>query len=116
MTRRELQRIHSLIEWAVDPQPPLPAVADTDAVDAMARNIERSPAPQRAGLRAAVAVAGALPRRALESGPLAPLGELVTALAHLAYYGDLGVMHVVSYDPAAVVERGRAVRTAEGRW
>ena len=116
MTRRELATIESLITWAVDPQPPLPPVAETDAVAALVANIEHSPGPQRIALRAALAAAGALQRGALDRAPFAPLADLVTALSHLAYYGDLGVSRVIGFDPVKVAERGHATRTAEARW
>jgi len=38
------------------------------------------------------------------------------ALAKLAYYGEDPVMRRLGYDAGAVVERARALRTAEARW
>jgi hypothetical protein len=116
MTQRELRTIGLLIEWAVAPAPPLPPVAATDAVAAFARDIECSPASQRLALRGLLALASRVPPRRFEAGgPLAGLGDLFGALAHLAYYGDAGVMRVIGYDPVAVRERGRAIRIAEAR-
>jgi len=116
MTGRELRTIRALIEWAVDPVPPLPAVPDTDAVAAFAADIDRSQPPQRLALRGALALVEVLPLRWLDDGLLAPLGDALAALAQLAYYGDLTVMRALGYDPERVTERGRAVRLAEARW
>ena len=136
MTAREAAIFSSLVEAAVAPQPPLPAVAQTDACDAFARYLESSPAVNRAALRAAL--------QAIELGPLAlrfgaplrrlPLGRRVAylerlersrlgtvakalrGLAQLCYYGDAAVMALLGYDAGAVVARGRALRAAEDRW
>ncbi len=136
MTRREQVTVGCLIEWAVAPRPPLPAVADTDAVGAFARNFEAGSGPERLALRGLLAALEFLPllagerrrltrlsgpRRAgilgrLERGPAAPLGAALAGLAQLAYYGDLGVMRTLGYDPEGVRARGRAVRAAESRW
>jgi hypothetical protein len=136
MTRRELATLGCLIEWAVSPEPPLPAVAETDAVAAFARNFAGGSRPERLGLRVVLAalellpfVAGEhrrlarlpIPRRArllgrLECGATAPLASALAALAQLSYYGDLGVSRALGYDPDRVRARGRAIRAAEDRW
>jgi hypothetical protein len=136
MTRRERGTVGILIEWAVAPEPPLPAVAETDAVAAFARNLEQGLRLQRLALRVVLAALELLPLLAgegrrlsrlsrdrrvgllgrLEHGLAAPLGDALAALAHLSYYGDLGVMRELGYDPERVRERGRALRSAEGRW
>ncbi len=136
MTRRELDTLGCVIEWAVSPRPPLPALADTDAVTAFASNFERGSRPERVALRGLLAALELLPflagerrrltslpphRRAgvlgrLERGPAAPVGSALAALAQFSYYGDLGVMRQLGYDPERVRARGRAVRATEGRW
>ena len=118
MTRRELATVGCLIEWAVSPEPPLPAVADTDAVAAFARNFAGCSLAERLGLR--VLLAALDPRRTgllsrLERGATAPLASGLAALAQLSYYGDLGVMRTLGYDPDRVRARGRAIREKEGR-
>jgi hypothetical protein len=136
MTRRELATVGCVIEWAVSPEPPLPAVADTDAVAAFARNFEGGSRPERLALRGLLAALELLPlvsgerrclarlpgpRRAellgrLERGPTAPFASALATLAQLSYYGDLGVMRTLGYDPEPIRARGRAIRAAEGRW
>jgi hypothetical protein len=135
MTRRELVTVGCLIEWAVSPEPPLPAVADTDATAAFVRNIEAASRPERLALRGLLAALELLPliagegrrlarlpayRRTgflgrLENGPAAPLASALAALAQLSYYGDLGVMRQLGYDPDRVRARGRDLRATEGR-
>ena len=126
----------ALIEWSVAPRAPLPAVGDTDAVGAFGRLLERSPAPQRLALRAALVGLELLPlasraRRPfarlstaertaafarLERGRLVAAGSALARVAALVYYGDAGVQRLLGYDAEAVVARGRAIRAAEGRW
>ncbi len=135
MTRRELATLGCLIEWAVSPEPPLPPVADTDAVAAFARSLEQGSRPERLALRGLLAGLELLPlvsgeRRRLahlsapgatgvlgriERGAAAPVGSALASLAQLAYYGDLGVMRILGYDPDRVRARGRARRGTEGR-
>jgi hypothetical protein len=136
MTRRERVTVGTVIEWAVAPLPPLPAVTETDAVFAFAHTLERGSRPERLALRGLLAVLEVLPllagerrllsrlpreRRAgllarLERGPAAPVGHALAVLAQLSYYGDLGVMRTLGYDPAGIQARGRALRAAESRW
>jgi hypothetical protein len=135
MTRRELATLGCLIEWAVSPEPPLPAVAETDAVAAFARNFAVGSRPERLGLRIVLAALELLPFMAgehrrlvrlpvprqagilgrLERGGTAPLASALAALAQLSYYGDLGVMRTLGYDPDQVRARGRAIRDTEAR-
>ncbi len=136
MTARERRVVAALVDWAVAPRAPLPDVGDTDAVDAFARLLESSPAPQRLALRAALLALELLPlasraprplgrlstaerNRAfarLERGRLAAAASALARVAALVYYGDAGVQRRLGYDAAAVVARGRAIRAAEGRW
>src|SRR5437660_10626003 len=101
MTGRERRAAEAVIEWAVAPAAPLPAVRETDAVAAFGRSLDAGPRLHRCAARGLLtglellgrcapdsrraARAAALAR--LERGRLASLGDLLAALAHLAYYG-----------------------------
>ena len=130
MTGRELSIFACLTDVVVAPIAPLPQVRETDAAHAFARSLEAGPALNAIALRAtlllielaplALGFGGRLRRlepadreRALamlDRGPLAPLLQAVRSLAHLHYYGDLGVMALLGYDPDAVVARAAEVR------
>jgi hypothetical protein len=99
--RRERALVARYVEEAVAPAPPLPPVAATDAVAAFAAQLAAAPRLNRLGLRALlVAHAAGL--------ALGPAAEPLRALAHISYYGDLGVMRALGYDPEAVLRRARA--------
>jgi len=101
MRRRERALIGRYLEEAVAPAPPLPAVTRTDAVDAFGAQLAAAPRANRLAIRALLlAQAVGL--------PLGPAREPLRALAHISYYGDLGVMRALGYDPEAVVRRARA--------
>ena len=136
VTRRETNIFACVVDTVVAPGGGLPELGRTDAVEFLDGYLAAAPAANRIGLRAML--------HALEVGPLlfgygarlrrlplsrrlafldavqrTPAGmalQPVEALAKLAYYGDLGVMRELGYDPEAVVGRGREVRVAEGRW
>lgn len=136
MTRREADIFACLTDSVVAPLPPLPPVADTDAVASFEDYLRRSPAGGRVALRVALLLVEIAPRafgfgarlRALDrerrerfvaragAGPLAPLVAALRGIAQVSYYGDDGVMRLLGYDAGARVERGRALRAAEGRW
>jgi hypothetical protein len=136
VTAREAAIFSSLVEAAVAPQPPLPAVEQTDACDAFARYLAASPTANRAALRAALLAIelgplalrlGAPLRRLplerrvaylhrLERSPLGAAAKALRGLAQLCYYGDAAVMASLGYDAGAVVARGQLLRAAEGRW
>lgn len=133
---READIFACLTDTVVAPGHGLPALRETDAREFLARYLAASPRANRAGLRAmllAVEIGplalgfGARLRRLspadrlaylsrIQHGRAAPLAQALEALAKLAYYGDEGVMRSLGYDPAAVVERGRALRRREARW
>ena len=101
MRRRERAIVARYLDEAVAPAPPLPPVERTDAVAAFAAQLAAAPRLNRMGIRALlVAHAAGL--------ALGPAGEPLRALAHISYYGDLGVMRALGYDPEAVVRRARA--------
>ena len=90
LTRREARAFTRLIERAVAPRPPLPDVADTDALDAVERWLTAAPRLNRNALRAAL-VAPRLPAGAAEA---------LRAAAAASYYGDARVMRILGYDPS----------------
>ena len=134
--RAESQVLGCLLEIVVAPTGELPPPRETDAAAAFERILARLPALNRAGLRGLLWTLelGPLLRRPhrrltrltgaqraayvgrFERGPAGRPAEGLVALVKLAYYGDAGVMASLGYDPQGVVARGRALRTAEGRW
>lgn len=89
------------IDAAVAPRPPLPPVARTDAVQAFGAQLAAAPRLNRIAIRALL-VARAF------GVPLGPAEEPLRALARISYYGDLGVMRALGYDPDVVLRRARA--------
>jgi hypothetical protein len=137
MTRAERRIFTALVEHAAAPAWPLPPIAETDAIEAFGRYLVASPAVNRLGLRASLALLelapialGPVRRRLtrlspeernavldrLASGRAQGASMALRGLAHISYYGDSGVLATLGYDPTAVVQRGKAVRAAEGRW
>lgn len=128
---REASIFACLCDTVVAPEPLLPAVRDTDAVEAFGRLLTASPRLNAAGLRTLLYFVELAPWLAGERGRfreiepsaraalverataarLAPIRELAKALrsvALLSYYGDDGVMRRLGYDADERVERGRA--------
>jgi hypothetical protein len=99
--RRERTLVARYVDEAVAPTPPLPPVAGTDAVAAFAAQLAAAPRMNRLGIRALLLAHAA-------GVALGPAEEPLQALAHISYYGDLGVMRILGYDPEAVVRRARA--------
>ncbi len=128
LTGREASIFACLCDTVVAPEPPLPAVADTDAVDAFDRYLAALPPLNRLGLRVLVHVAELAPRllgqgarlrrlgqeergQALtraEASRAKPMVDAVEFLARLTYFGDDGVMRLLGYDPDANLRRARA--------
>lgn len=110
MTARERRAVAALVDAVVAPEPPLPPVAETDAVRAFGELLAASPPLNRLALRALVR---AFPARGDRRQRLAglrrperlPGGRAVAdglrSAAALSYYGDAGVMRLLGYDPAA---------------
>ena len=92
--------IERYIEDAVAPVPPLPPVADTDAVAAFAAQLAAAPRLNRLAIRALLVARAA-------HVPLGWAEEPLRALARISYYGDFGVMRVLGYDPGDVLRRAR---------
>lgn len=136
LSRREIRVLDCLLDVVVTPAGDLPPPRRTDAAAAVQRTLARLPGLNRAGLRGLLWALelGPLmgrPRRRLtrlsraqraaylerfERGLAGRAAEGLLALLKLAYYGDAGVMGTLGYDPERVTARGRALRSAEGRW
>jgi hypothetical protein len=114
--RGEARAIASLVDAVAAPEPPLPPVSDTDAVEAFATWLAYAPRLNRAAFRVALRLVGAGDRRKrlarLER--LGPLGEGLRAAAASGYYGDLGVLRVLGHDPVSRVAEARERRARQG--
>ena len=138
LSPREASIFACLTEAFVQPRPPLPPVRDTDAIAFFDRWMERSPARNRAGLRALLYAIEVGPRvtgrsrrlrrldpaarasylRTIETARVATLrqlAKLIKGMTFVSYYGDDRVLRQVGYDPDGNLERGRRLRTEEGR-
>ena len=139
LTPREASIFACLVDTVAAPEPLLPPVAQTDAAFFFDRWMAASPrlnalgmrallhalelVPLAAGLRRPAAAAAAWPSASASSTrssatrtrTCASSTKLMKGAAFLAYYGDDDVMRRIGYDADANVERGRALRAAEGR-
>ena len=129
LTPREAAIVAALADTVAAPEPPLPPVDQTDAVQAFDRWLEHAPRINRLALRGVLYPAGAALRgrpraervealRALDRSRTPGVRQLTEALrAAVAscYFGDARVMRLLGYDPDAVVERARRLRREEGR-
>jgi hypothetical protein len=138
ITPREASIFACVCDTVVAPEPLLPPVRETDAVEFFDTWLDRSPRLNRIGLRALLYAAELCPRllglpsrlraldgpgrvRALEAAEairaprLQQLVKLVKGMAFLAYYGDERVMLGLGYDADANVARARQLRAAEAR-
>jgi hypothetical protein len=139
LTPREASIFACFTDAVVAPEPILPPVRQTDAVEFFDDWMARSPRLNRMGMRALLyalelspLVTG--PRRArlrsldrddrtrwleaIEKAPRAELRlvyKLVKGAAQLSYWGDDALMRSVGYDADANVRRGRELRVREGR-
>lgn len=118
LSGREASIFACLCDTVVAPEPPLPAVADTDSVAAFDRYLAASPRLNRLGLRALVHVAELAPRalgeksrlrrldhdqrgralRAAEGSRARPLVDALEFIVRLSYFGDDAVMRRLGYD------------------
>jgi hypothetical protein len=135
---REASIFACLVDTVAAPEPLLPAVAQTDCAFAFDRWMAASPALNARGMRALLLAIEVMPLamgygrrfrrlpveersrfvKAIERSPNRHLRQLTKVLkgaAFLSYYGDDAVMRRIGYDAQANVERGRALRTREGR-
>jgi hypothetical protein len=104
VTAAERRTFAAVVDAVCAPEPPLPPVADTDAVAAFEHWMSTAPAPNRVAVRAALLGLTAcrfrdrprLRRTRWVSGALA---EPLRAAAAISYYGDREVSRVVGYAP-----------------
>ena len=129
LSPREASIFLCLCDTVVAPEPPLPPVAQTDAVEAFERLLAAGTPANRAGLRALLLLAGAGLRRrprerrtelleraaAARAAQVRQLAAVLRGLASLTYFGDDGVMRALGYDADERVAAGRAVRERDGR-
>lgn len=139
LSGREASIFACFTDAVVAPEPLLPPVRQTDAVEFFDDWMARSPRLNRLGMRALLYVLElspllAGPRRtrlrrldrpdrtrwlnAVEKAPRAELRlvyKLVKGAAQLSYWGDDALMKSVGYDADANVRRGRELRAREGR-
>jgi hypothetical protein len=139
LTGREASIFACFTDAVVAPEPVLPPVRQTDAVEFFDDWMARSPRLNRLGMRALLYVLElspllAGPRRtrlrrlsrtdrttwlsAIEKAPRAELRlvyKLLKGAAQLSYWGDDALMLGVGYDAGANVARGRELRAREGR-
>ena len=138
LTPREASIFACLADTVVAPEPVLPPVRETDAVEFFDRWMERSPRLNRSALRALLYVLELAPRvlgfgarlrrlppdrraqflRSIEQNripQLRQLAKLMQGFGQLAYYGDDRVMLRIGYDADANLARGRELRARDGR-
>jgi hypothetical protein len=135
LSPREASIFACICDTVVAPEPVLPPVAATDAVEGFDRMLAAAPAINRAALRALLYAGEIAPlatgrrrrlRRlspeergavltTLEAGRGREIVRLLKGLACLSYYSDDGVMRRLGYDAEERVQAGRRLRAAEGR-
>jgi hypothetical protein len=138
LTAREASIFACLTDTVVAPEPVLPPVRETTAVEFLDRWLTRAPRLNSFGLRGLLYVVELSPllagqrhrlRRLDVAGRAAVLERLDSArspvarqvvkllkgIACLSYYGDDRVMLQLGYDADANVERARRLRAEEGR-
>jgi hypothetical protein len=119
VTRREADIFAAVVDAVVDPEPPLPAVRDTDAVAAFERWLAAAPPLNRAALRVLlyaierVTGEGARLRRLPRPGRLRALarwgdaGDALRSAAAGCYWGDAGALRAIGADAATNVSTER---------
>jgi hypothetical protein len=138
LTPREASIFACLTDVVVAPEPVLPPVRETTAVEYFDRWMARSPKLNRTAVRALLYAIELAPRLAGLGGRLRQLdraererwrgrvarsslpqvrqlAKLVQGFAAVSYYGDDRIMLRVGYDPDERLRRGRELRTKEGR-
>jgi len=138
LTPREASIFACFTDAVVAPEPVLPPVRETDAVDFFDDCMSRSPRVNRLGMRMLLYVLELSPfltgsrarlRRLDRAGrarwvaaieharrpELRLVYELLKGAAQLSYWGDDQLMLAVGYDADANASRGRELRAREGR-
>jgi hypothetical protein len=126
MTLREASIFAAVVDAVVDPEPPLPPVAQTDAVAAFERWLAAAPPLNRAALRALLYAVEITPRingegarlralpRAGRLGALRRWGGLADALRSAAagcYWGDAGALDAIGVTTSAATPGPSGVAT-----
>lgn len=130
----EARTFAAFTDTVVAPQPVLPPVGDTDAVEFFDAWLTLAPRLNAVALRAALHALDLAPLptqrrrfhalsehqrarylRRLESSRLRPAVKALKGVAFLCYYGDDALMKRLGYDADANVRRARSLRAAEGR-
>ena len=134
---REASIFACFTDAVVAPEPYLPPVRETDAIAFFDHWMGLLPRANRAGLRALLLLAelaplathgGRLRRidrgrrgewvKSVErsgNGYVRMLVKLLESASQLSYYGNDAVLGQLGYDAEANLQRGRALRAAEGR-
>jgi hypothetical protein len=138
LSPREASIFACFTDAVVAPEPLLPPVRETDAVEFFDDWMARSPRLNRAGMRSLLYVLELSPLatggrkrlrrldrdarvtwlRAIERAQRVELRlvfKLMKGAAQLSYWGDDALMLHVGYDADANVRRGRELRVKEGR-
>ena len=138
LSPREASIFACLADTVVAPEPVLPPVRETDAVEFFDRWMARAPRANRIALRGLLLTLELAPRflgfgarmrqldpdqraqylHAIERNripQLRQLAKLMQGFGQLAYYGDDRVMLRIGYDAEANVARGRKLRARDGR-
>lgn len=135
---REASIFACIAETVLTPQPKLPPVIETNAIEFFDSYLAYSPKSNRAAYRVMVLASELAPRltgygarlRMLDSESrgrffenwssssvpqLRAVFKLVKTLSAMSYYGDKKVLKICGYDSEANVARGRALRKKENR-
>ena len=138
LTPREAAIFECVCDTIVAPEPALPPIAETDAVEFFDTWLARAPRPNRVALRALLNMAEITPRlrgfgRGLRALPdaererllfdlekasrprIRQLVKLLKGMTLLSYYGDERVMRRLGYDAEERVRTALEVRTRERR-
>lgn len=120
LSPREASIFACVCDTVIAPRAPLPAVAETDAVESFDRYLAASPRLNRVGLRGLLHLAELSPRVLGQGGRLRrlsdsqrgealrvaersararPLVDVMEFIVRLSYFGDDGVMRLLGYDP-----------------
>jgi hypothetical protein len=138
LTPREASIFACVTDAVVAPEPLLPPVRDTSAVEFFDWWLGKSPKRNAVAIRALLYAIEVSPRatggrrrlrqldlkarrehlaglQRIGQPQVKQLAKLVAQLAFMAYYGDDAVMRRVGYDPDERVARGRELRETEAR-
>jgi hypothetical protein len=138
MKPRDAAVFASLTDAYCAPAAPFPPVRDSDALAFAGELVAASPRVNRAGFRVILRLLDIAPLAGRHRARFTSLtrsqreefllrldrsrwfllrvtGRLLKTLALMSYYGDATVLRETGYDPDAVIARGQALRSTEGR-